>query len=75
MFQVLFLILIIFLFSAKSGGGGAKKWWGRGPTSPSPSAVPENAIQPPLLFKAGSFRYQCAITYSLVVAQPIRTQH
>ena len=40
MFQVLFLISIIFLFSAKSGGGGAKKWWGRGPTSPSPSAVP-----------------------------------
>ena len=37
----LFLILIIFLFSAKSGGGDAKKWWGRGPTSPSPSAVPE----------------------------------
>ena len=29
----LFLILIIFLFSAKM-------WWGRGPTSPSPSAVP-----------------------------------
>ena len=22
------------------GAGGAKKWWGRGPTSPSPSAVP-----------------------------------
>ena len=38
----LFFILIIFLFSAKSGGGGAKKWWGRGPTSPSLSAVPEN---------------------------------
>ena len=36
----LFLILIFFLFSAKSGGGGAKKWWGRGPTRPSPSAVP-----------------------------------
>ena len=27
-----------------------------------------------LLFKAGAFRYW-AITYSLVVAQPIRTQH
>ena len=40
MFQVFFLILIIFLFSTKSEGGGAKKWWGRGPTSPSPSAVP-----------------------------------
>ena len=36
----LFFILIIFHFSAKSGGGGAKNWWGRGPTSPSPSAVP-----------------------------------
>ena len=36
MFQVLFLILIIFLFSTKSGGGGAKKWWSRGPTSPPP---------------------------------------
>ena len=35
-----FLILIIFPFSAQSGGGGTKKWWGRGPTSPSPSAVP-----------------------------------
>ena len=29
----LFFILIIFHLSAK-------KWWGRGPTSPSPSAVP-----------------------------------
>ena len=28
-----------------------------------------------LVFKAGAFRYQWAITYSLVVAQPIRTQH
>ena len=28
-----------------------------------------------LIFKAGAFRYQRAITYSLVVAQPIRTQH
>ena len=28
-----------------------------------------------LAFKAGAFRYQWAITYSLVVAQPIRTQH
>ena len=36
-----FFILIIFLFSAKCGGWGAKKWWGRVPTSPSPSAVPE----------------------------------
>ena len=36
----LFFILITFLFSIKSGGGGAKKWWGRGPISPSPSAVP-----------------------------------
>ena len=24
---------------------------------------------------AGAFRYQWALTYSLVVAQPIRTQH
>ena len=43
MFQVFFFILIIFLFSAKSGRGDAKKWWGRGPTSLSPSAVPEEA--------------------------------
>ena len=28
-----------------------------------------------LVFKVGAFRYQWAITYSLVVAQPIRTQH
>ena len=28
-----------------------------------------------LLFKAGAFRYWWAITYSRVVAQPIRTQH
>ena len=28
-----------------------------------------------LVFKAGDFRYQWAITYSLVLAQPIRTQH
>ena len=28
-----------------------------------------------LVFKAGSFRYQLPITYSLLVAQPIRTQH
>ena len=28
-----------------------------------------------LVFKAGAFRYWWAITYSLVVAQPIRTQH
>ena len=28
-----------------------------------------------LVFKAGAFHYQWAITYSLVVAQPIRTQH
>ena len=28
-----------------------------------------------LVFKAGTFRYQWAITYSLVVAQAIRTQH
>ena len=28
-----------------------------------------------LVFKAGTFQYQWAITYSLVVAQPIRTQH
>ena len=27
-----------------------------------------------LVFKAGAFRYQWAITYSLIVAQPIRTQ-
>ena len=27
------------------------------------------------VFKAGAFRYWWAITYSLVVAQPIRTQH
>ena len=26
-------------------------------------------------FQSGAFRYQWAITYSLVVAQPIRTQH
>ena len=37
----LFFYFNYFSFSAKSGGGGAKKWWGRGPTSPSPSAVPE----------------------------------
>ena len=41
LFQVFFFILIIFLFGAKSRGGGAEKWWGRGPTSPSPSAVPD----------------------------------
>ena len=35
-----FFNLTIFLFIAKSGGGDAKKWRGRGPTSPSPSAVP-----------------------------------
>ena len=28
-----------------------------------------------LVFKAGAFRYWWAITYSLVVAQPVRTQH
>ena len=28
-----------------------------------------------LVFKAGAFRYYWAITYSLVVAQPIRMQH
>ena len=28
-----------------------------------------------LVFKAGDFRYQWAITYSLVVAQPIRMQN
>ena len=28
-----------------------------------------------LVFKPGAFRYQWAITYSLVVAQPIRTRH
>ena len=28
-----------------------------------------------LVFKAGAFRYWWAITYSLAVAQPIRTQH
>ena len=28
-----------------------------------------------LVFKAGAFRYQWAMTYSLVVAQPIRTRH
>ena len=28
-----------------------------------------------LVFKAGTFRYKWAITYSLVVAQPIRMQH
>ena len=28
-----------------------------------------------LVFKAGAFRYEWAITHSLVVAQPIRTQH
>ena len=28
-----------------------------------------------LVFKAGAFRYQWAITYSLVVVQPVRTQH
>ena len=28
-----------------------------------------------LVFKAGAFRYEWAITYSLVVAQTIRTQH
>jgi len=28
-----------------------------------------------LVSKAGAFRYQWAITNSLVVAQPIRTQH
>ena len=28
-----------------------------------------------LVFKAGAFRHEWAITYSLVVAQPIRTQH
>ena len=27
-----------------------------------------------LIFKAGAFRYWWAITYSLVVAQPVRTQ-
>ena len=35
-----FFLNFNYFFSAKSGGGGAKKWWGRGPTSPSPSAVP-----------------------------------
>ena len=28
-----------------------------------------------LVFEAGAFRYYWTITYSLVVAQPIRTQH
>ena len=28
-----------------------------------------------LVFKAGAFLYKWAITYSLVVAQPIRMQH
>ena len=28
-----------------------------------------------LVFKAGAFRYQWAIPYSLVVPEPIRTQH
>ena len=28
-----------------------------------------------LVFKAGAFLYWWAITYSLVVAQPVRTQH
>ena len=37
----LFFILIIFLFSANSSFGDAKKWWGRAPSSPSPSVVPE----------------------------------
>ena len=39
MFQVFFYFN--YFFSAKIGDRGAKKWWGRGPTSPSPSTVPD----------------------------------
>ena len=41
-FKSFFYFNFIFFLAQKVEGGSAKKWWGRGPTSPSPSAVPGN---------------------------------